>query len=385
MGYREAVGRGGGSGTGVLEWNGRSNDSPVRVPEWPEPAAPSFGAGGVVREAQPSYRNGDGDRFCLRGEEPFSDEEVEALEALAEKIGERAAHLHAGEQEMLEWIAEFDRREGWKLHGHRSCVEWLAFWTGMDRRTARERVRVARALEELPETKEAMGRGRLSFSKVRAITRLGELEGEDEASIVEVAEKTTAVEVEKVVRTRRTLSRLEEEERERQRHASRKLAVVPDDQGMYVIHGRLDPEVGAVLMRAIEAAGDALYKVEKEEPLGPEPPEPEQRRADALGLLAERALAAGFGAVRKETGPDLMKATAERAWEGRGGDGPLGQGLLTLSGQAVRAWARPNPGDPPCTTEAWMLTKAISLLWWWTRMASGCIGRPGSRPATARP
>jgi len=250
----------------------------------------------VVRERRPSYRPRTEDSFRLRRDGTgFSDEEADDLEELAQRIGRRSADLHAGLEELLEWIAEFDRREGWKLHGHRNCTDWLAFWTGLNPRTARARVQVARALEKLPRTQEAMRRGRLSFSKVRAITRLGALEPQDEETIVEFAEKTTAVEVEKLVRRRQTLSRVEEGERERRRHAGRTLAVFPDDAGMYEIRGRLDPEVGALLMRALEAAGDALYRVEREEPLGPEPPDAGQRWADALGLLAEQAMAAGFG------------------------------------------------------------------------------------------
>lgn len=273
----------------------------------------------VVQERRPSYRNGTGDRFRLRRDGTgFSDEEADELEELGQRIGRRSADLHSGLQELLEWIAEFDRREGWKLHGHRSCTDWLAFWTGLDPRTARARVRVARALEKLPRTREAMRRGRLSFSKVRAITRLGALEPQDEASIVEFAEKTTAVEVEKLVRRRRTLSRVDEGDREHRRHATRTLAIFPDDAGMYEVRGRLDPEVGALLMRALEAAGDALYRVEREEPLDPEPPEAGQRWADALGLLAERAMAAGFGTTgqpdeSEENGPAGPRGEEETA------------------------------------------------------------------------
>ena len=64
-----------------------------------------------------------------------------------------------------------------------------------------------------------------------------------------------------------------------------------DGDGMYVMRGRLEPEVGAVLMRAIEAASDALYRAESPDVR----PRSRQRRADAAGLVAERALAAGFG------------------------------------------------------------------------------------------
>jgi hypothetical protein len=79
---------------------------------------------------------------------------------------------------------------------------------------------------------------------------------------------------------------------EQVRHQLRSFSVYPDGDGMYAVRGRLEPEVAAVLMRAIEAANDALYR----EHSGPEEsrPEPEQLRADALGLLAERALAAGL-------------------------------------------------------------------------------------------
>jgi hypothetical protein len=184
---------------------GRAAEGPWDVGEWDR---------AVVREHRPTYRNGTGDHFRLRRDGTgFSDEEADELEELAQRIGRRSADLHSGLQELLEWIAEFDRREGWKLHGHRSCTDWLAFWTGLDPRTGR--VRVARAVEKLPRTQEAMRQGRLSFSKVRAITRLGTLEPQDEATIVEFAEKTTAVEVEKLVRRRRTLPRVEEGERER--------------------------------------------------------------------------------------------------------------------------------------------------------------------------
>jgi hypothetical protein len=88
---------------------------------------------------------------------------------------------------------------------------------------------------------------------------------------------------------------------------------------MYEIRGRLDPEVGALVMRALEAAGDALYRVEREEPLGPEPPEAGQRWADALGLLAERALTAGFGT----TGPSDESGQPDESEE-NGPAGPRG-------------------------------------------------------------
>jgi hypothetical protein len=98
-----------------------------------------------------------------------------------------------------------------------------------------------------------------------------------------------------MVRAWKKGSRSDEAERERERHRSRTLSVFPDDDGMYVVRGRLLPEVGALLMRAIEAADDALFR-ERRAPGAAHDMERDaaQRRADAVGLLAERALAVGF-------------------------------------------------------------------------------------------
>ena len=227
--------------------------------------------------------------------DPFDD--ADALDDLGDEIATMAAHIHAATQRLLELLAEFDRRRGWEIGGHRSCAHWLAFRTGIDLGAARERVRAARALVELPETRARMGRGELSFAQVRALTRVAT--PENEAKLLDFAVGSTAAQLERFVRGWKVGSRQDEAAFERARHESRSLSVFPRDDGMYAVKGTLEPEVGVLLMRALEAAGDQIFRVE-----GP-PPEMEseeesrraaaQRRADALGLLAERALAAGFG------------------------------------------------------------------------------------------
>jgi hypothetical protein len=94
---------------------------------------------------------------------PFTD--ADNLEDLEEEIAVLAAHIHAATHRLLTLIAEFDRRRGWELAGHRSCAHWLSARTGIDLGTAREKVRTARALVGLPETGASMARGELSFSK----------------------------------------------------------------------------------------------------------------------------------------------------------------------------------------------------------------------------
>ena len=234
--------------------------------------------------------------------------QADELEELEEKIAVLAAHLHAATHRLLVLVAEYDRRRGWELGGHRSCAHWLAFRTGIDLGTAREKVRAARALVGLPETSASMQRGELSFSMVRALTRVATPDNESE--LLELARGCTTAQMERIVRGFRLGSRQSEADREAARHDARSFSILPDVDGMYVVRGRLTPEVGTLLMRTIDAAGDALFRQ-----LGP-PIEPEdvssetstkaaaQRRADAIELVAERALAAGFGGG----GPDASDA-----------------------------------------------------------------------------
>ncbi|MEZ4416009.1 MAG: DUF222 domain-containing protein [Gemmatimonadota bacterium] len=224
---------------------------------------------------------------------PFelSNHELDALEDLSDEIASLAAQISSATHRQLVLIAEFDQRRGWELSGYITCAHWLAWRTGIDLGVAREKVRAARALAGLPQISAAMYQGDLSFSKVRALTRVADADNETE--LLEIALTSTAHQLERVVRGWKRHDRLDEQERERLRHQSRSLSVFPDEDGMMVVKGRLDPEVGALLMRALEAASDALFwKGPGLE--GSETPTPEQRRADAVGLLAERALAAGL-------------------------------------------------------------------------------------------
>jgi len=118
-----------------------------------------------------------------------------------------------------------------------------------------------------------------------------------------------------MVRAWKKGTRQEEADRERELHRLRRLSVFPDDDGGYVVRGRLTPEAGAVLMRALEAAEDALYREEEHDPEATPRQrrrEAARRRADAAGLLAERALAAGFGGDEGEDDAPVSGTRAER-------------------------------------------------------------------------
>src|SRR3954447_825298 len=116
------------------------------------------------------------------------------LELLEREITELASHIHAATCRWFGLVAEFDRREGWAPWGCRSCSHWVSWRCGIAPVAAREHVRVARRLTELPLVRAAFGRGELSYSKVRALTRVDGIERE--AELLELAQHATAAQLE---------------------------------------------------------------------------------------------------------------------------------------------------------------------------------------------
>ena len=233
------------------------------------------------------------------------------LARLGDRIAELSARIQAATHELLVLIREFDEQEGWD--GCLTCAHWLSWRAGLSPGAAREHVRVARALGELPKLSDAMRRGKVSYSKVRAVTRVAT--PENEQTLLDVALAGTAAHVERIARAWRRIDRNVEQAEERQRNASRGLRTWVDEDGMVVVRGRLTPEVGAVLRRALEAAcdqarrapasdggteaeaADASAKVEAEAAdASADSAEPTlaQRQADAIGTVAEAALAGGL-------------------------------------------------------------------------------------------
>jgi hypothetical protein len=168
------------------------------------------------------------------------------LDRLGDEIAELSAHLAAATARLLELIRDFDARGGWNT-GFSSCAAWLSWRAGLDLGAARERVRVARALGTLPLLTEALARGELSYAKVRALTRVAT--PETEARLLGVGRAGTAAHVERIVRGWRCVDRRAEAREAKHRHASRALHVYQAQDGMVVIKGRLEPEVGALLQQ----------------------------------------------------------------------------------------------------------------------------------------
>lgn len=219
------------------------------------------------------------------------------LVRLGDQISELAAHLDAGEYRFLVLVEAFDREEGWAGTGIASCAHWLNYRCGISIGVAREKVRVARALPDLPQISQAFSEGRVSYSKVRAMTRVATPKNED--ALLNVALHGTAYHVEQQVRLYRQVKRREALAAENLRQAQRQLTWYVDDSGCWVFRGRFTPEQGALISQALEAALENQFRehcdepaeVEKEIERGqvfqPGVAEPvAQRRADALERVA---------------------------------------------------------------------------------------------------
>jgi Domain of unknown function (DUF222)/HNH endonuclease len=108
--------------------------------------------------------------------------------------------MDRGESAWLEALAEFDREQRWESDGQLSCPEWLMWRAGMARATAYEKLRIAHELRRRPEVAAAFGEGKLSYSAVRAITRLDNPDSEVDVALVELAMAGSISDVERMVR-----------------------------------------------------------------------------------------------------------------------------------------------------------------------------------------
>jgi hypothetical protein len=231
------------------------------------------------------------------------------ISELGAEITKLAGHLNAANYRFLKLVAEFDRREGWGGdNATQSCAHWLNWKCGIAMGAAREKVRVARALEELPQISAAMERGEISYSKAREITRVAC--AATEADLLMIALHGTADHVQKMVCAYRRAKDAEELTREALQQAERSVTYSYDANGSLILRAKLPAETGAVVLKALEAAMSDVPVEQVEESLqenrvetDPETGErnlmvrsvPSARRADALALVAESFLQNGSG------------------------------------------------------------------------------------------
>ncbi|MDX1378800.1 MAG: DUF222 domain-containing protein [Anaerolineales bacterium] len=223
------------------------------------------------------------------------------ISSLGERITELVAHLDAGTYQLLVLIGEFDAKQEWGC-GIQSCAHWLNIYCGMGVGAARERVRVARALPGLRKISKAFSAGRVSYSKVRAMTRVANPENEE--FLLNMAMYGTANQVEKLVRHYRRHQRFEKLAEDNVRFSQRRVNLRQDDDDTWVINGRLTAEQGALLKKALDLGVEQLFQEQKgvpeeveEEEFDSHPMNEtwselfEARRSDALARMAEAFIA----------------------------------------------------------------------------------------------
>ena len=248
---------------------------------------------------------------------------------------------------MARWIAlvgEYDHREGWgSWRGVRSTAEWIAWRCSCSPRMAREHVRVARALRELPLTREAFGRGELSYSKVRSLTRVATADSEE--FLLHQATYATAAQLDRMLGAYNHSA-----EESKIAHEERELSWSWQSDGSLQVSARLPAEEGRAFLDALEAARSQIRDEQRtsDEESGPAGPREEDTpagpllgsrdtNAGALSLLAESFLAHGtatragpdrtqvivhvdvetlsadaFGRCELEAGPGISPETARR-------------------------------------------------------------------------
>ncbi len=177
-----------------------------------------------------------------------------AIDELDQKIVGLSTHINAATYELLVLVREFDERTGWLKWGLSSCAEWLHWRCDLGMSAAREKVRVAHALKTLPAIAAAFSSGRLSYSKVRALTRVAR--ADNEMDLLAFAEKATAAHVEERCRELRCGTAASVDDANRA-HTTRSLRVHRDRaRGTLTFTVELPLETGELLEKALDRARD---------------------------------------------------------------------------------------------------------------------------------
>ncbi len=268
------------------------------------------------------------------------------LERLEAQICELAGHLAAATCRFLVLLGDFDARRGWASWDMGSCAVWLSWKCQMSSGAAREHVRVARALRDLPVIRGEFAAGRLSYAKVRALTRIAT--PENEADLAEIAGPMTGNQLERFARAHRRVSHADDGAARVQRRLTWRF----EDDGSLAGTFRLPPLDGAVLLQALRAAAgdlehphDEHADVSAETPAGELPAAPADQPlkvtssslADAMLVLAEAFLADKVAAADN---PDVYQVVVHVGTDAVAAGDPGG-----VSAETPRA-AEAMPGHP---------------------------------------
>ena len=313
------------------------------------------------------------------------------MEQLEAQICELAGHLTAATCRFLLLVGDFDARRGWADWDLPSCAAWLAWKCQIAPGTAREQVRVARALRDLPMIRAQFAAAQLSYAKVRALTRIAT--PATEADLAEVAGPMTAGQLERFVRAHRQVSRADDQHAATARRVSWRV----EDDGSLAMSVRLQAAEGAVVLQALRAAAGDLDHPHPtiDHPSGVPAETPERVQdgqdldpgaaglADALvevagAFLADKITTAGnpdLYQVIVHVGPEAL--TTEAGWRSRGNalrpatrQGPPGPGIPPTPRAATSktdppSAPPPRSGSPARPPSAGCCTTTMETCWTW--------------------
>ncbi len=173
-----------------------------------------------------------------------------SLDELEENIISLSQHINASEYEFLVLLREFDLRQGWKAYHFNNCAEWLNMKCGIAPNTAREKLRVANALFDLPEISRAFQKGDLSYSKARSLSRVATPRNEEQ--LLGFALKATAAHVDRHCTQLRNVQRDVSTGDANRAHEARYLKVSPLGDGSVSISMELPKEQADLVLKALE-------------------------------------------------------------------------------------------------------------------------------------
>lgn len=237
------------------------------------------------------------------------------IDELADRIASSSATVDATMHELLMSIRRFDELRGWASQGAKSCAHWLSWRVGDTLGTAREKVRVARALGSLPLVDAVFAKGAVSFAKVRAITRVAN--PKTESLLLHYAEHSTGAQMERICRGYRNVERICESGRKAVAHDERYVRRRRTESGMVRIEAQLTADEADLFFRALEEARrEAAKRMAERQPSPDDIQEKEQTLADGLVLTAESFLATGprarSGGMRNQILVHVTEETLER-------------------------------------------------------------------------
>ena len=191
------------------------------------------------------------DRLILEADPDHLDFIPDDPAELRRAVTRMAAHLNLADWRFIKLIAAMERTRGWREGGYCNLGNWLDHRCGLGPCAARERIRIGRALAKLPQIDAAFRDGVISYSKVRAITRVAT--PETDAMLLAIAEGSSAAQLESLVRT---YERVGKSDSGRASSEQRRSLSWYYEDGMLVITAAVPAERGALVIKALQQVVD---------------------------------------------------------------------------------------------------------------------------------